>query len=429
MTSVGGAVRWWQGLRGSSAFHNQRLARKVSREASVTFPPLSCRYGARAVAKITSGGLVGGRERNAATKATRVPQRRESAAGIAEAGVAEEVEQSAVDRLVRHVVRGESPRCQATWKTAPPVTVKTDPPEEEESADEEMRRCRPVGGEATGTDDEVRRGGGDSAPAGARLGAEAHRQGVRVQQEHGETLRRGRRLDGVQPTNGWRQARGSGGVVEGALLPAPRQCRGGAAGPAAGAVDRREPADGRAGGRAVAAAAGGRGEGDGAVRDAPGTSTADRFRPVAGAGRGRAGARLPVRGDAGLLAALPCGGVPARAAVVLVSRPGGRVRSLRRRDEGGADRQPAAAGGRSRRVDARGRVQRAVPGVRGLLGVPPSGVCAVSSPDEGEGRARSRLRQAKRHRWPSFRELGGDGGASGLVAAGGCRPAAPRHHR
>ena len=213
------------------------------------------------------------------------------------------------------------------------------------------------------------------------------------------------------------------------LLPAPRQCRGGAAGPAAGAVDRREPADGRAGGRAVAAAAGGRGEGDGAVRDAPGTSAADRFRPVAGADRGRAGARLPVRGDAGLLAALPCGGVPARAAVVLVSRPGGRVRSLRRRDEGGADRQPAAAGGRSRRVDARGRVQRPVPGVRGLLGVPPSGVCAVSSPDEGEGRAWSRLRQAKRHRWPSFRELGGDGGASGLVAAGGCRPAAPRHHR
>ena len=155
-----------------------------------------------------------------------------------------------------------------------------------------------------------------------------------------------------------------------------------------------------------------------AVRDAPGTSAADRFRPVAGADRGRAGARLPVRGDAGLLAALPCGGVPARAAVVLVSRPGGRVRSLRRRDEGGADRQPAAAGGRSRRVDARGRVQRPVPGVRGLLGVPPSGVCAVSSPDEGEGRAWSRLRQAKRHRWPSFRELGGAGGASGLVAAG-----------
>ena len=30
MTSSGGAVRWWPGLRGSSAFHNQRLARKVS---------------------------------------------------------------------------------------------------------------------------------------------------------------------------------------------------------------------------------------------------------------------------------------------------------------------------------------------------------------------------------------------------------------
>lgn len=49
----------------------------------------------------------------------------------------------------------------------------------------------------------------------------------------------------------------------------------------------------------------------------------------------QAGARVPVRGDAGLLAALPCGGVPTRAAVLVVSRPGGCVPSLRRRDPGG----------------------------------------------------------------------------------------------
>ena len=105
-----------------------------------------------------------------------------------------------------------------------------------------------------------------------------------------------------------RQARGSGGLVEGVLLSAPRQCGGGAPGPAAGAVDRREPAHGRARGRAVPAAADGRGEGDGAVRNGPGASVADRLRGAAGADRGRAGARVPVRGDAGLFAALSCRG-------------------------------------------------------------------------------------------------------------------------
>ena len=60
-------------------------------------------------------------------------------------------------------------------------------------------------------------------------------------------------------------------------------------------------------------------------------------------------------------------------------------------------------------ASTRGRVQRAVPGVRRLLGLLSAGLRAVSSPDEGEGRARSRIRQGKRHRWPSFRELGGDG--------------------
>ena len=191
--------------------------------------------------------------------------------------------------------------CHATGKTAPLATLKTDPPWPGRSqTDESMRGCRPVGREATGRDDEIRRGGGDAASARARLGVEAHSEGVRVQQEHGAALRGGRRLDGLQPAGPRRQARGSGGMVEGVLLSAPRQCGGGAPGPAAGAVDRREPAHGRARGRAVPAAADGRGEGDGAVRNGPGASVADRLRGAAGAGRGRAGARVPVRGDAGL---------------------------------------------------------------------------------------------------------------------------------
>lgn len=67
-------------------------------------------------------------------------------------------------------------------------------------------------------------------------------------------------------------ARGSGGMAEGALLPPPRQRGGGAAGPAARTVDRRRPAHARACGRAVASAADCRGEADGAVRGAAGTS-------------------------------------------------------------------------------------------------------------------------------------------------------------
>ncbi len=62
-------------------------------------------------------------------------------------------------------------------------------------------------------------------------------------------------------------------------------------------------------------------------------------------------------------------------------------------------------------------------------GVPSAGVCTVPGPDEGEGRARCRLRQAERRRGASLRELDGDGGASGVVAARDRGPAAPRHHR
>ena len=248
-----------------------------------------------------------------------------------------------------------------------------------------------------------------------------------MQPEHGETLRGGRRLDGVPPPDRWRPARDAGGVAEGALLPAPGQRRGGTPGPAAGAVGGGEPAYGGARGGAVASAADGGGEGDGAVRDAAGPSTADRLRAAPGADRRRAGAGVPVRGDVGVFAALPRGGVPSRAAVVVVPGSGRGVRSLRRRAPGGADRQPASAGGQPRRGDARGRVQRPVPGVRGLLGIPSARLCSVSGADQGEGRAGCRLRQGERDRGPSLRELGGAGGASGMVAAGDCGPAAPRH--
>ena len=68
--------------------------------------------------------------------------------------------------------------------------------------------------------------------------------------------------------------------------------------PAAGAVDRREPAHGGAGGGAVPAAADGRGEGDGAVRDAAGATAAGTglraFRPFRAAAPPHAGlGRLP----------------------------------------------------------------------------------------------------------------------------------------
>ena len=45
-------------------------------------------------------------------------------------------------------------------------------------------------------------------------------------------------------------------------------------------------------------------KGDVTVRDAARASAADRFRSAAGADRGRAGAGLPVRGDAGVFAAV-----------------------------------------------------------------------------------------------------------------------------
>ena len=57
-------------------------ARRSARLAtSVTFPPMSCRYGGRAVAKIRSGGLVGGPA--SAARRPRPPRRRRAVAAVA----------------------------------------------------------------------------------------------------------------------------------------------------------------------------------------------------------------------------------------------------------------------------------------------------------------------------------------------------------
>ena len=217
-------------------------------------------------------------------------------------------------------------------------------------------------------------------------------------------------------------------MARGTLPPAPRQRRGGAPGPEARAVDRRQPEDRGARGRAVPPAAGGRGEGDDALRDAAGASAADRLRRAARAGGRRDAARAPVRGDAGLLAADLRRGVRAPAAVVVVRGPGGRVPAFRRRDRRGPGGQPEAAGGAPRSGDPGGGVQRALPGVRGALGVPAAGVRPVPGADQGQGRERRPLRQAQRDRRAPVRQPVGAGGAPGVVDAGDRRRAPARHH-
>ena len=64
-----------------------------------------------------------------------------------------------------------------------------------------------------------------------------------------------------------------------------------------------------------------------------------------------------------------------------------------------------------------------------LLGRAAAGLRALPGADQGQGRARGRLRQAQRHRRAELRELGGARGASRLVDARGGRPAHPRHDR
>jgi transposase len=62
-------------------------------------------------------------------------------------------------------------------------------------------------------------------------------------------------------------------------------------------------------------------------------------------------------------------------------------------------------------------------------GVRPRACAPYRARNQGQGRARGRLRQAQRHRRAELRELGGARGASRLVDARGSRPAHPRHDR
>ena len=90
--------------------------------------------------------------------------------------------------------------------------------------------------------------------------------------------------------------------------------------------------------------------------------------------------------------------------------------------------QREAAGVQARRRDAGGGVQRAVPGVRGALGLPSAGVRAVPGAHQGQGRARGAVRQGQRRRRPGVRQPRGAAGASGAVAGGGRGQAFARHH-
>ena len=189
-----------------------------------------------------------------------------------------------------------------------------------------------------------------------------------------------------------------------------------------------EPAHRRARGGAAAAGAGGGGAGDGALRDAARPPDAGGLRRIAGAGRGRDGTGVPVRRHARAFAAPLRARVPARAAVGVAGRHRGRVPPLRRGRRGGAGGQRQGAGPAPRRGDARGAVQRPLPRLRGLLGLPAARLRAVPGPDQRQGREGRRLRQAQRHRRSPLRLLGGDGGASGALDARGRRRARPRHH-
>ena len=61
--------------------------------------------------------------------------------------------------------------------------------------------------------------------------------------------------------------------------------------------------------------------------------------------------------------------------------------------------------------------------LRQALGLPAAGLRALPGADQGQGRARRRLCEAQRDCRPCLRELGGAGGASGLVDARDSRPA------
>jgi hypothetical protein len=105
---------------------------------------------------------------------------------------------------------------------------------------------------------------GDAAAAGAGLGRPADRGRVRVQPCDGSALCRGRGLDGLPDAAAWEGPGWAGGLAR-AVSPAPRQCRCRSPGPGAREGHCGQPAHGRAGSRAAAASARGRGTGDGAI--------------------------------------------------------------------------------------------------------------------------------------------------------------------
>ncbi|MCK7500306.1 MAG: hypothetical protein MZW92_65955 [Comamonadaceae bacterium] len=141
--------------------------------------------------------------------------------------------------------------------------------------------------------------------------------------------------------------------------------------------------------------------GDGALRDRAGPAVANRLRQHVGHRGRRAAAHPPVRRHARLQPALSRRCLPARAPVVVAARSGRRLPALRRRAARGPAGQRQAAGHRAQRADARGALQRPLPRVLPLLGHHAASLRAVSRADQGQGRARRRLRQAQRHRRPA----------------------------
>ena len=193
---------------------------------------------------------------------------------------------------------------------------------------------------------------------------------------------------------------------------------------------RRQPAHRRAGGRAPPARAGRRGPRDGALRDAAGPADADRLRrgERGDRGRGRRGSSCsspPSATRAGSSSARS--GTSARRPGSTGSRaPSATSAGCRPRS---CSTTPARWSTHHDARDPRGGVQRAAARLRPLLGRAAAGLRALPGADQGQGRARGRLRQAQRHRRAELRELGGAGGASRLVDARGRRRARPRHDR
>ena len=80
-------------------------------------------------------------------------------------------------------------------------------------------------------------------------------------------------------------------------------------------------------------------------------------------------------------------------------------------------------------VEPDGSVQRQADRICEALGLPSSGLRAVSGPHEGQDRERRRLCEEERDRGALLRELGGIRGAPRQVGARGRERAHPRHDR